>query len=69
MYSVEWRPGEIIFLVDNEPFFTFDNDGTLPFNSDFFLIINFAMGGNFGGAVDPAFVESTLEVDYVRVYQ
>ncbi|MDG4715867.1 glycoside hydrolase family 16 protein [Winogradskyella marincola] len=69
LYSVEWRPGEIIFLVDNEPFFTFDNDGTLPFNSDFFLIINFAMGGNFGGAVDPAFVESTLEVDYVRVYQ
>ena len=69
LYSVEWRPGEIIFLVDNEPYFTFDNDGTLPFNSDFFLIINFAMGGNFGGDVDPAFVESTLEVDYVRVYQ
>jgi hypothetical protein len=28
-----------------------------------------AMGGTFGGEVDPAFTESTMEVDYIRVYQ
>ncbi|MEM6517332.1 MAG: family 16 glycosylhydrolase, partial [Bacteroidota bacterium] len=69
LYSVEWRPDQIIFLLDNEVYFTFNNDGSLPFNNDFFIIINQAMGGNFGGDIDPNFTESTLEVDYVRVYQ
>jgi hypothetical protein len=32
------------------------------------VIINFAMGGNFGGAVDPNFQRATYEIDYVRVY-
>jgi hypothetical protein len=27
------------------------------------------MGGTFGGTVDPAFSQSSMEVDYVRVYQ
>ena len=33
------------------------------------MILNVAMGGNFGGAIDPAFAESSMEVDYIRVYQ
>ena len=39
------------------------------FNWNFFLIMNVAMGGNMGGNINPAFTQSTLEVDYVRVYQ
>jgi hypothetical protein len=27
------------------------------------------MGGTFGGAIDPAFSQSSMEIDYVRVYQ
>jgi hypothetical protein len=27
------------------------------------------MGGNLGGAIDPAFTSGVMEVDYVRVYQ
>jgi hypothetical protein len=27
------------------------------------------MGGTFGGAIDSAFTQSTMEVDYIRVYQ
>jgi len=50
-------------------YFTFDNTATTPFNNDFFLILNVAMGGTFGGAIDPNFSQSTLEIDYVRVYQ
>ncbi|MDG5491341.1 family 16 glycosylhydrolase [Psychroserpens sp. SPM9] len=68
-YTMEWKDDEILFAVDNIIHFTFENNETLPFNSDFFLIMNVAMGGSFGGAIDPAFVESTMEVDYVRVYQ
>lgn len=69
IYAVEWSEDFIRFEVDGEVYHTFANNPSLPFNSDFFLILNVAMGGNFGGAIDPAFVESTMEVDYVRVYQ
>ena len=59
----------MLILVDDDVYFTFAFDATFPFSQDFFLIFNVAMGGNLGGAIDPAFTESTMEVDYVRVYQ
>jgi hypothetical protein len=31
--------------------------------------MNVAMGGSFGGAVDPNFNSASMEVDYIRVYQ
>lgn len=69
VFTAIWSPETIRFFVDDELYHTFVNDGSLPFNSDFFLIFNVAMGGNFGGTITPDFVESTMEVDYVRVYQ
>ncbi|MEO5788752.1 glycoside hydrolase family 16 protein, partial [Gelidibacter sp.] len=68
-YSVEWTPDFITFLVDNQVYHKFPNTADTPFNADFFLILNVAMGGNFGGAIDPNFTASTLEIDYVKVYQ
>jgi beta-glucanase (GH16 family) len=68
-YSVTWTEDFIRFLIDDEVYHTFANNPDLPFNSDFFLILNVAMGGNFGGTIDPAFMESTMEIDWVRVYQ
>ncbi|NBL64101.1 family 16 glycosylhydrolase [Flavobacterium sp. NST-5] len=70
VYKVIWSPDSIKFYVDDQPaFHTYTNSASSPFNLDFFLILNVAMGGNFGGAIDPAFTQSTMEVDYVRVYQ
>ncbi len=68
-YGMEWTPTTIKFSVDDVVFYTFANNNTLPFNQNFFLIMNIAMGGNFGGAVDPAFSTGIMEVDYIRVYQ
>lgn len=68
-YKVIWSPQSIRFFVDNVLFHSVINTNSLPFNSDFFLIMNVAMGGTFGGTVDPAFTQSSMEVDYVRVYQ
>ena len=68
-YKVIWSPQSIRFYVDNVLFHSVINSNSLPFNSDFFLIMNVAMGGTFGGTVDPAFSQSSMEVDYVRVYQ
>lgn len=69
VYSIIWTETEITFLVDDVEYGTLSNDANRPFDKDFFLILNVAMGGNFGGTIDPAFTSSTMEVDYIRVYQ
>ncbi|PSL50326.1 glycosyl hydrolase family 16 [Chitinophaga niastensis] len=68
-YAVDWSPTLIRFYVDDQLFYTFTNTGSLPFNQHFFVIFNFAIGGNFGGAIDPAFTSASMEVDYIRVYK
>lgn len=68
-YAVEWTPAAIKIYVDAQLYHTVANSATIPFNQNFFILLNLAMGGNFGGAVDPALNNATYEVDYVRVYQ
>lgn len=68
-YAVIWTASNIQFLVDDVVYFSTSNTGSMPFNQNFFLIMNLAMGGGFGGTVDPAFSNATLEIDYIRVYQ
>ncbi len=60
--------------VDGKNYFQFVNgkDGDLrkwPYNSAQYLILNLAIGGDLGGAVDDAIFPVQMEVDYVRVYQ
>ncbi|RZJ94162.1 MAG: glycoside hydrolase family 16 protein [Brevundimonas sp.] len=75
-YQVHWTPQRIDFLVDGTPFYGVDNDNSglrehWPFNTPFYLILNVAVGGTWGGAegVDPSVFPQAMEVDYVRVYQ
>ena len=68
VYSIEWNDQAIKFMIDDVVYFTFPNTSSLPFNQPFFLILNVAMGGNFGGTIDPAFSSSTMEIDYVRLF-
>ncbi len=72
-FVVEWQPNLITWYVDGiqyhqaEPA---DVPGPWVFEKPFFLLLNFAIGGNFGGAVDPANTyPQEYFVDYVRVYQ
>mmetsp|Transcript_23252 Transcript_23252/g.26941 ORF Transcript_23252/g.26941 Transcript_23252/m.26941 type:complete len:574 (+) Transcript_23252:182-1903(+) len=69
LYTVEWTDSAIKIYLDDVPFFEMANNATLPFNADFFLILNVAMGGSLGGTIDAAFTEDTMEIDYVKVYQ
>ncbi|WP_317048266.1 glycoside hydrolase family 16 protein [Flavobacterium aurantiibacter] len=69
LYKVVWSPSSIRFYVDDVLFHSFANNNSVPFNSDFFLIMNVAMGGTFGGTVANDFQTATMEVDYIRVYQ
>jgi len=72
LYSMNWSPDEIAFMVDNEVIFRYNpavkNASTWPFDEDQYLILNIAMGG-ISGAIDPAFTQSSMVIDYVRVYQ
>jgi beta-glucanase (GH16 family) len=69
IYTLEWTATSIKISVDNNVFYTFVNSNTTPFNQNFFVILNVAMGGTFGGPVDPSFSSAALEIDYIRVYQ
>jgi len=69
VYSMDWSATDIKIYVDGQLFHTVANSAAIPFNQDFFFILNVAMGGGFGGPVDPALNSATMEVDYIRVYK
>lgn len=69
VYSCEWSPQSIKFFVDGNLYQSVANTSALPFNQPFFIILNQALGGTFGGTIDPSFSSATFEIDYVRVYQ
>lgn len=72
-YAVEWYPDRLDFYFDDIKYFTYKNLGISwsfwPYNADFYVILNLAIGGNWGGAqgVDPAMTEATMEVEYVKM--
>lgn len=68
-YAAIWSATSIQLLVDDVVFYTLPNTSGLPFNQNFFIILNLAMGGNFAGAVDSNFSTAQMEIDYIRVYQ
>ena len=76
LYSVEWTPDHIHIFLDNKLYFTYINEGTSwkawPYDHPYHLILNLAIGGNWGragGPIDDNIFPVQMEVDYVRVYQ
>lgn len=69
IYKLVWTATLIQVFVDDQLVHSLANSPAIPFNHNFFLIINLAMGGNFAGPVDASVSGATLEVDYVRVYK
>ena len=79
VFAIEWEEGEIRWYVNNvlyqtqtsdDWYTTGSDDPAAPFNHDFFLLLNVAVGGNLPGPPDETTVfPQTMQVDYVRVYQ
>jgi beta-glucanase (GH16 family) len=74
IYAIEWTPERIDFFVDDQKYFTFENDYSgsekWPFNKPFYIILNMAVGGGWVGNPDATSIfPAVMEVDYVRVYQ
>lgn len=76
VFAVEWQPDKIVWYIDGIQYFSATpNDAFLQgkqwvFNHPFYILMNVAVGGNFGGAVGPATTfPQVMSVDYVRLYQ
>ncbi len=75
VYAIDWTENEIIWYVDGDEYFRFENPHKTyrewPFDKRFHLLLNIAIGGNWGGAqgVDPNLKEATMEIDYVKVFK
>lgn len=75
IYSVEWSPQKIDFMVDGIVFNTIPNEhktiAEWPFDEPFYLLLNVAVGGAWGGqkGIDETVFPATMEIDYVRVFK
>lgn len=75
VYAIEWTPEKISFFIDDVLYHAFTNEhktsAEWPFDQPFHLLLNVAVGGNWGGkmGVDESIFPQTMLVDYVRVYQ
>lgn len=75
VYALEWTADRLDFLVDDQKYFTYRNEGSgrdaWPFDQAQYLILNLAIGGSWGGArgIDDAGFPQRYLIDYVRVYQ
>jgi beta-glucanase (GH16 family) len=76
IYALDWTANKCLFYLDDQKVFEFKKEekttsAQWPFDKRFHLILNVAVGGNWGGkhGVDDTIFPSVMLVDYVRVYQ
>ncbi len=67
-YELLWTPEELVFSVDGNIHFTYDPDDknldTWPFDAEMYFLFNIAILPD----ISPNFQQSTMEIDYIRVY-
>ncbi|MDA0684224.1 MAG: glycoside hydrolase family 16 protein [Bacteroidetes bacterium] len=75
-YAVEWQEGEIRWYIDDVLYSTktewnsANGPYPAPFDKDFFIILNVAVGGNWPGSPNASTLfPQRMEVDFVRVYE
>jgi beta-glucanase (GH16 family) len=76
VYSLEWSPQRIDIYLDGTIYYTYLNEGNgwkqWPFDHPFHVIMNLAIGGDWGeagGPIDDGIFPTAMEVDYVRVFR
>ncbi len=69
VYALDWYPDRMVFSVDDVVHYTYQpsvqNSETWPFDADQFILLNIAIQAH----IAPDFSESSMDIDYVRVYQ
>jgi beta-glucanase (GH16 family) len=76
VYAIRWTVDKLEFLVDDKRYHVVNKGANdtfrkWPFDQRFHLILNIAVGGNWGGkeGIDDLIWPQQMEVDWVRVYQ
>jgi len=75
VYKADWTPEKIDVYIDDQKFFTYENKEKTyeawPFDQPYFIILNLAVGGFWGGkeGIDDVIFPQKYEIDYVRVYE
>ncbi|MCK5638426.1 MAG: glycoside hydrolase family 16 protein [Flavobacteriaceae bacterium] len=75
VYSIEWTPEKIDFLLDDVVYLHIDNEhkttNEWPFDQNFCLKLNNAIGGMWGAqkGIDDSVFPQKMVIDYVKVYQ
>ncbi len=74
VFGADWTKDKIDFYVDGNLVYTFapenKNEDTWPFDQPFYLLINMAIGGNFGGPeVDDTIFPQEFVIDYIKIYK
>lgn len=75
-YGIEWTKEYIKFFIDDKLFFESrkGQDGRVslnegwPFDKPYYLILNLAIGGGWGGEIDDTIFPNEMQIDYVRIY-
>jgi beta-glucanase (GH16 family) len=66
-YAIDWLPDQIDWYVDGVLFGSQQKlDKDWVFDHEFYLIMNLAMGGNFGGPIDAGLKEASMSFDWIR---
>jgi len=76
-YAIEWSEKSIKFYIDDKLFFESykGQDGRVsknegwPFDKPYYLILNLAIGGNWGGEIDDSIFPAEMQIDFVRIYK
>ena len=71
-YKAKWTEESITFYIDDNEVYVFNpkvkDENTWPFNQPFYILVNMAIGGNFGGPeVDDNIFPKQFEIDYIKV--
>ncbi|MDE6126129.1 MAG: glycoside hydrolase family 16 protein, partial [Muribaculaceae bacterium] len=76
VYALKWTPDRLTWYYDGKERYAIDREKdsdwtTWPFDIDYYLILNLAFGGGWGGSegVDLSSLPQRYEIDYVRVFQ
>ncbi len=75
IFAIEWTPEKIDFILNDTVYNHIKNEHKTtdewPFDQDFHLKINIAVGGMLGGkkGIDDTIFPQQMLIDYVRVFQ
>ena len=71
-YAVDWLPDQITWYLDDKPYGTLNRSSVVDpehawvFDHEYYLLLNLAMGGTFGGQIDGNLQDSKMNIQWIH---